>query len=160
MKLCGGCSTEKEFSEFNRRGEGYQSRCRECQKILRADSYKRNREYERDRNRAWHQENKPWMREERREQFNAWRRANQHRRVVERHKRRGILKDAGTFPISEWYELCAKHNNKCLRCGKDEVTIDHVVPIARGGSNTIDNVQPLCQSCNSSKGTQIIDYRS
>jgi 5-methylcytosine-specific restriction endonuclease McrA len=49
-----------------------------------------------------------------------------------------------------------------LCCGRPDVklTQDHVVPLARGGSNLIDNIQPLCASCNSSKGTQTIDYRS
>lgn len=39
------------------------------------------------------------------------------------------------------------------------LTLDHVLPIAVGGSNTIDNAQPLCAMCNSIKGVQHIDYR-
>jgi hypothetical protein len=55
------------------------------------------------------------------------------------------------------YEL---HGNKCLCCGSQEnICIDHVVPVYKGGKNEIENFQPLCKSCNSSKGTKIIDYR-
>lgn len=52
------------------------------------------------------------------------------------------------------------HGDVCLRCGSDEhITLDHVVPVSRGGKNTISNLQPLCRSCNSTKGTKTIDYR-
>jgi hypothetical protein len=32
MKTCGVCNLKKDFSEFNRRGAGYQSKCRSCQR--------------------------------------------------------------------------------------------------------------------------------
>ena len=49
----------------------------------------------------------------------------------------------------------------CVRCGASEVrlTKDHVVPISRGGSNAIENIQPLCKACNCSKGVSAEDYR-
>lgn len=48
----------------------------------------------------------------------------------------------------------------CLCCGTDsKLTLDHIVPIARGGSNRIGNLQTLCSSCNSRKGARYIDYR-
>ncbi len=54
----------------------------------------------------------------------------------------------------EWYE------HACLCCGrKGRLTFDHVIPLSKGGENTILNAQPLCRSCNCSKYTSIIDYR-
>ena len=35
--------------------------------------------------------------------------------------------------------------------------IDHVYPLAKGGSNDIDNLTMACRSCNSSKGDKILD---
>lgn len=76
-------------------------------------------------------------------------------------KRRAIKKNAnGTYSNDEWTRLCNKYNNRCLCCGKKKkLTIDHVVPLSLGGDNTINNIQPLCLSCNSRKGANIIDYR-
>jgi len=35
------------------------------------------------------------------------------------------------------------------------MTVDHIIPRARGGSNHTDNLMPLCEKCNSKKGTRI-----
>ena len=48
-----------------------------------------------------------------------------------------------------------RDRNKCLGCGKTDLeaklTIDHIEPLAQGGSNDLSNLQTLCGSCNSSK---------
>ena len=64
--------------------------------------------------------------------------------------------------LEEWENLKKKFNYKCLKCGKKEpaikLTIDHIIPISKNGKNIIKNIQPLCRSCNSSKGNKIINY--
>lgn len=47
----------------------------------------------------------------------------------------------------------------CLRCGSPDIEKDHVTPVSRGGSDLIDNLQPLCPRCNCSKGINAEDYR-
>lgn len=50
--------------------------------------------------------------------------------------------------------------NQCLKCKSyDEICIDHVIPLAKGGENTVENMQPLCRTCNSAKGVDSADYR-
>lgn len=51
------------------------------------------------------------------------------------------------------------YGNKCLVCGSSNVTIDHVKPTSIGGFDTLDNIQPLCLSCNARKNYREIDYR-
>lgn len=67
----------------------------------------------------------------------------------------------GSYTIAEWAALLVLYGNKCLCCGRDDARLyaDHVIPVVKGGSSNIDNIQPLCASCNSRKGSKIIDYR-
>lgn len=67
---------------------------------------------------------------------------------------------AGNLTVAEWRSVLEEFGEQCLACGShDPITIDHVIPISKGGSNTRDNVQPLCGSCNSSKADKTVDYR-
>lgn len=77
------------------------------------------------------------------------------------NRRARLLSAEGTFSDKEWEELLRKYDYSCLKCGRKDVklTLDHVVPLSEGGRNSIDNIQPLCGACNSSKGTKTIDYR-
>lgn len=53
-----------------------------------------------------------------------------------------------------------RDNYECLRCGDTErLSIDHIVPLAKGGDNSADNLQTLCSTCNSIKGDSISDHR-
>lgn len=77
--------------------------------------------------------------------------------------RRERLKQAnfkGTHTEEEWEEMKKYFNNVCVKCGNQgEIVKDHIVPIYMGGSNGLGNIQPLCRSCNSSKGKDTTDYR-
>ena len=52
-----------------------------------------------------------------------------------------------------WKNILAR--GKCHYCGKQfhpkELTMDHIVPLARGGKTTKSNVVPACKECNSKK---------
>jgi len=91
-------------------------------------------------------------------------------------KRRAMEKNFdGSFTDEEWELLKQKYDYKCLMCGRGEpeikLTVDHVVPLAvweewkkennniNYNWNDIENIQPLCQSCNSKKLKNIIDLR-
>lgn len=49
-----------------------------------------------------------------------------------------------------------RHGEACLKCGDtSDLAIDHIVPVALGGTDELDNLQVLCRSCNSSKGSSL-----
>jgi hypothetical protein len=54
-----------------------------------------------------------------------------------------------------WRSAIKEHwNNQCAYCGSDHnLTLDHVIPKARGGHDTTSNVVPACLKCNQSKGS-------
>lgn len=57
-------------------------------------------------------------------------------------------------------EVFNKYGDKCCKCGsRDNLCIDHVISIYNGGSDDINNLQVLCKSCNSVKGTDNTLYR-
>lgn len=76
-------------------------------------------------------------------------------------ERRGrVLGVDGKFTRKEWKELLDYCGNKCLKCGTTiRLEADHVIPISIGGNNSIDNIQPLCRSCNAQKHVDVVDYR-
>jgi len=55
---------------------------------------------------------------------------------------------------SQWWQN-KLNEGICHYCGKqyprDELTMDHIVPVARGGTSTKGNVVPCCKQCNSDK---------
>lgn len=50
--------------------------------------------------------------------------------------------------------------HRCWICGGPPETIDHVIPISRGGSNWPSNLRPACKACNSRKGAKIVHRAS
>lgn len=43
------------------------------------------------------------------------------------------------------------YGKPCVSCGKPADTIDHIIPVSKGGTNDIENLQPMCWPCNRSK---------
>lgn len=69
-----------------------------------------------------------------------------NRRTIKKHERRIVLERDG---------------HRCKSCNsKWDLTIDHIVPLSLGGTNNLENLQTLCQSCNQGKGQRIIKYRN
>ena len=56
---------------------------------------------------------------------------------------------------SEWHRLsrlARQIQPWCSRCGsKKDLTADHILSLANGGTNILENIMVLCRRCNSSK---------
>jgi 5-methylcytosine-specific restriction endonuclease McrA len=180
VKKCSKCGAEKELGEFKkdaRRPDGRGSWCKSCEhkasaqwhalhpekapaydKKYRATHLEQRQEQQREVARKYRQKHpekvkialKRWIAEHR-----------DYKHAEKRNRRAQKRTNGGVVTAKEWQSILDKYNHKCLACGKSDVklTMDHVIPIKLGGPNTIDNIQPLCSTCNSRKGSKHIDYR-
>lgn len=134
--------------------------------------YLRNRYAEkRDEYIAYNKARYPLIAERKRANAKAWREANLERykatldkwraENLDKHnenarRRRARLRDAKTGLVTD-KDLKRLLSASCAYCGANEdITIDHVVPLARGGDHTIGNFLPACKSCNSRKKDSFI----
>jgi hypothetical protein len=55
-------------------------------------------------------------------------------------------------------QILKKYKHCCLTCGETDarkLSIDHIIPYSRGGSDEVKNLRVLCRSCNSKKGAKL-----
>lgn len=81
-----------------------------------------------------------------------------HPEQIEGHREtyRALKKNAPINDLSalQWREIQAVCDHRCVYCrkrAKGHLTQDHIMPLSKGGSHTVSNVVPACQSCNSRK---------
>ena len=97
-----------------------------------------------------------------REACRRWNQANTDRvAIIQGNRRARAYNAGGSFTEVEWGALCERYGRRCLSCRGTglKLTADHIVPLSQGGSNSIENIQPLCKSCNSRKRIRTIDFR-
>lgn len=75
----------------------------------------------------------------------------------ERSRRAKKRSGGGSYRVADWIRLVRQHGGKCAYCREQPATTaDHVIPLARGGSNYIGNILPACVACNCSKQDRLI----
>lgn len=181
-KQCKICKTIKPETMFYKNpsySDGREHRCKECRKAYQRKWREDNRQHHREYSRQYYKDNqeersayyKQWCidnAEHKAEYDRQWKKDNPEKtkdnRRVANARRRALLANAeGDYTPQEWRNLKRKYKNTCLKCGKKppevKITPDHVVPLASGGKNSIDNIQPLCWGCNAQKQNTYADYR-
>ena len=81
--------------------------------------------------------------------------------VVEAYGKRGMHLEPREpskrkqLSVTKSLKVFARDGYKCLACGSDEeLSVDHIQPVSKGGTNDMENLQTLCRPCNSRKGAK------
>lgn len=178
-RICTVCKRTLPLASFHVKNAAtgeWRSQCKECRNAIKAEyraangaQIKATDATYREANRAELAERQRAWREAHPESYGAihskWKAENKDLVNASTHKRRNTIKGAGHhWTAAEWQALKARYGFTCLLCGRKEpdiaLTVDHVVPVSRGGGNTIDNIQPLCKGCNSRKHVNVLDLRT
>lgn len=78
-------------------------------------------------------------------------------RAVRERTAPGITRHSRGALLTKW----VRQGRTCIYCDHPATTIDHVVPLVRGGTNYEGNLAPACKSCNSRKGGRtVIEWRA
>lgn len=166
VKVCKKCGRELPFSAFTKHKlgrNGLRPHCKDCTAIesaayrartvaQRAEYNARYRRQNRDRhlayNRAWNKAHpdstRASLRRYRAANAETLRMAKALRRKLHGSRRSALLA----------LERIALYGGLCYYCGAPADTVDHRIPISRGGTNLPANLVPACRSCNSRKRTR------
>lgn len=66
------------------------------------------------------------------------------------------------FTPDEKAEMLKKSNGRCARCGKSlevgkkDLTVEHIIPLSKGGKNEHNNLVCLCKACNKEKADKVV----
>lgn len=180
-KECPQCGEIKQFSEFPTapdRMNGVGGWCKSCKakdsKRLYWDDPEKSRKDARKRSAEWKERNPHYSKKyysenrERYMEYGKWYRSTEvgkRSHLLSEHRRRKnadtLVNDLTSSDIDFLLEL---QDNICVMCGgeftnENKYTLDHILPLSKGGGLTLENIQLLHHSCNSSKGTKTIRYR-
>ena len=184
-KTCTKCKNEKPISDFGKiykNKDVVRPACKLCcaemlkiwkqknrhrhalhSQTWRSKNSKRHSDY----SKKWYQDNREraLVRERNRYKSNPdatkqsakmWKKANKEKVGDFEHRRRAAKAKNGVCLVLKKV-LVRLANSLCVTCGSCErITLDHIIPISRGGRHSIGNLQPLCQSCNSSKQDKLM----
>jgi 5-methylcytosine-specific restriction endonuclease McrA len=170
--VCGQVKPVEDFPKDRHCKKGHRSDCKKCynarkmasrggpnpRKLKTARQLKKRRDqYNRDYYRQKQDDLKERARQYRQKNRDIVLERDRVRKARNRAKSFGITEH---FTLEQWLNLRKLCGEKCVSCKEAKpLTVDHIVPLSEGGSNTIDNIQPLCKSCNSSKLKKVKDYR-
>lgn len=146
-KLCGGCGVVlpmHRFAKLRSTVTHFASQCKTCN---------------REKALAWRLAN-PERVKKQIQRFTSHPDAKIRRQQAYASRRSRKLGNGGSHTAADLRRLFNRFKGKCAYCGADAQHVDHVVPLARGGSNSIGNLLPACKSCNLSKhASLLIEWR-
>lgn len=174
MKVCIKCGLDKPLSDYHKnknRKDGVTVICKPCAISKSGKWQKENKEKVNAVVRKNYAKNLEYSRTKRRERVKRWYKNNaesqrkrtreyaiahpESKRISEQKRRIRKLNNGEYLILPK--EINKFLSSNCNNCGTSElITLDHIIPISRGGSHSVGNLQSLCRSCNSSKNNKTI----
>lgn len=151
QKRCAKCGETKTLTEFYKntnRKDGLDNQCGQCRREMRASRI----DSARASSRAWKKSHEAESREIQRkwrQTPNGKRYASHHNRLRRANTGRGDITPAQMFELYDRQKHCAYCNRRFT--AQLLPTIDHVIPLSKGGLHTINNLVLACKSCNCRK---------
>lgn len=158
------CGTTAGYRAHYTRGEKPCENCKQAQKLNNKILYFKDKEKSVAARKAWKEKNKERHRELQKRWINSH--PEKSRRYVNLRRARRLNQIA--IPYSE-EQVLAKYGSNCHVCllpidlaanrrvgwenWQNGLHLDHLIPLAKGGSDTIDNVRPAHGLCNIKKGS-------
>lgn len=164
-KTCSMCKQKLPLSAFGTRKAsltGLRNACKACEKIADAACNKayRSRPENKQKKHVYDKKYQQQNREHHSKLTARWNKNNPEKRTAivknDRHKRRELTK-ASNLPaidLLQWEENQVKICSYCGNHCDTSYTIDHIDPLSKGGTHTLDNLTIACSSCNSSKNNK------
>lgn len=145
---------QKTYREANREKiaeykKAYQEDNREKIAKYKKAHYEANREEIEEKHKAYREANRELLAEKQRV-YNA---ANPEKARAHGHNRRARKRNAeGSHTAAQVSARFAAHGDSCVYCGsKEDLHVEHMKPLSKGGSNWASNIAPACAKCNLSK---------
>jgi 5-methylcytosine-specific restriction endonuclease McrA len=158
-KVCTKCGVLKDESEFSAQRDKRRANCKACQAAYKREYLDRTRP---DRRPYVLHATDESRKESARESVRMWKQRNPEkalamRRVAKRNRKVKLRGNIGRHTHKQVQELHAKQKYRCAICKCDtskDRHVDHIVPLAAGGTNYIENLQILCPTCNIEKSAK------
>lgn len=157
VKTCWRCRETKPKSEFGvsqRSRDGRQSGCKECGKEMARERHLRNPELRRAQWASWYERN----RETKLANDSAYWKAHPEKSSELCARRRARILATQVEPV-DYRRVLELHGRVCHLCGDaigDDLHFDHVIPLARGGEHSYENVRPAHAGCNHRKHAKLV----
>jgi HNH endonuclease len=180
-KKCCHCKEDQPLDCFQKNSaarDGLQHRCKKCTREAHLETYAKRYHLWKERAKLWKKSNRDKVNKATRDRRNKdvqkardenriWRESNPYVvAMTAARKRAAQLGILSTLTAEEWRQVVEEANFLCHICGTsvcfeigslNRLSLDHVLPMSRGGKNVKENVAPAHNRCNKARSNMTME---